>query len=239
MNVTIPSPCTQAWATMHPTSAGRFCGNCQKTVVDFSAMSDAEIRKQLQHSTGTVCGRFAPHQVNRPLAKGNLTYSFSLPKTLLGVSILLGGTFTESRAKIIDLPVNQPTKQETNQLETRSYQPAGTDLTDTLRVVRGRVIGEGDEEVLPGVSIFIKGTKLGTNSNEKGEFALRIPAELDTTSTALVFQFIGFMPTEVALERFGGNTILTLNLSAEIMGGIVCVRKPTVWQRIKTAFRER
>ncbi len=239
MNVTIPSPCSQSWATMQPTSAGRFCGNCQKTVVDFSAMSDAGIRRQLQRSTGKVCGRFTAHQVNRPLALARPSYSLSFPKTLLGVSLLLGGTIPESRAKTIGLPINQQTIQASSQHVVRTYHPAETNLSDSLRVVRGRVISGDDGELLPGVNIVIKGTNFGTNSNEKGEFVLGIPNELDTISTVLVFRFIGFQTNEVALGQFKNNATLTLNLSVDILGEIVCSHKPTVWQRIKTVFRGR
>ncbi len=202
-------------------------------------MSDADIQRQLKRSTGTVCGRIASHQVNRPLAKANLIYSFSLPKTLLGVSLLLGGTYTESRGKVIDLPINQHTTQEINQLEARSHQPAETDLSDTLRVVRGRVIDAEDKTDIPGVNVIIKGTMFGTNSNEKGEFALQIPAELDTESTSLSLQFIGFQTMEIALGRFKTNATFALNPSAVYMGEVVVctVCKPTVWQRIKGAFR--
>jgi hypothetical protein len=222
---------------MHPTTGGRFCGNCQKTVVDFSAMTDGEISRQLQRSTGNFCGRFASHQVNRPLEMARASYSFSFPKTLLGVSLFLGGTLPESRAQTSNALVSQRPINEVNRGEKEHQPPTETNPTDTLRVVRGRVIDAEDKSLMPGVSILIKGTNLGTNSNEKGEFALRIPPELDKTSTALVFQFIGFMPTEVALGRFEMNATLTLKLSSEIMGDMVCVRKPNVWQRIKGVFR--
>jgi len=40
---------------------------CQKTVVDFTLMSDAEIINYFSKATGTVCGRLAADQLNRKL----------------------------------------------------------------------------------------------------------------------------------------------------------------------------
>jgi hypothetical protein len=41
---------------------------CQKTVVDFTAMSDAEILQYMSQAASQVCGRLAPGQMNRDLA---------------------------------------------------------------------------------------------------------------------------------------------------------------------------
>jgi len=65
--LTINEPCGQNWDSMDPLAGGRFCGSCQKKVVDFSEMSDAAVLSYLKTSTGPVCGRFYSHQVNRPL----------------------------------------------------------------------------------------------------------------------------------------------------------------------------
>ena len=43
MQNTIPSPCTESWDCMTSTKEGRFCQSCEKTVVDFTRMSDAEL----------------------------------------------------------------------------------------------------------------------------------------------------------------------------------------------------
>jgi len=52
---------------MQPAEKGRHCAACQKTVVDFTMMSDAEVIRHLAHSGPNVCGRLAPDQVNRTL----------------------------------------------------------------------------------------------------------------------------------------------------------------------------
>jgi hypothetical protein len=53
---------------MTPLEKGRFCGSCQKQVVDFSNMSDREIAMFFKKpSTGSVCGRFMGDQLDRDI----------------------------------------------------------------------------------------------------------------------------------------------------------------------------
>ncbi|WP_222165953.1 hypothetical protein [Edaphocola aurantiacus] len=42
---------------MLPEEKGKFCLSCQKSVVDFSSMSDAQIVRVLEQSSGAICGR--------------------------------------------------------------------------------------------------------------------------------------------------------------------------------------
>lgn len=64
----LPRPCAESWAAMTPTGSGRHCAACQKTVVDFTHKTDAEILAYLrQAGTGKTCGRFRATQVARPL----------------------------------------------------------------------------------------------------------------------------------------------------------------------------
>ena len=39
----IGTPCHENWDNMSQVEKGRFCGSCEKTVVDFSKMTEAEI----------------------------------------------------------------------------------------------------------------------------------------------------------------------------------------------------
>lgn len=77
MQIQVPSPCNENWNQMTPSEKGRFCSLCAKTVVDFTLMSDAEIKSYLSvRKKDTVCGRFANSQLNRPLTYSKeLSYS--------------------------------------------------------------------------------------------------------------------------------------------------------------------
>lgn len=63
--LTIPKPCHEDWDNMTPDGNGRFCGNCAKTVVDFTGMKARDIRDYFtKHKGGKVCGRFQARQLD-------------------------------------------------------------------------------------------------------------------------------------------------------------------------------
>jgi hypothetical protein len=64
----INNPCAESWDQMTPEKQGRFCGSCQKTVVDFTSMDDHELLQWFTRHQGSVCGRLRPDQLNRPVA---------------------------------------------------------------------------------------------------------------------------------------------------------------------------
>lgn len=68
IQLNIPEPCHESWDQMAPVDKGRFCGSCQKQVVDFTTMSDAQLAHFFKKpSTGSVCGRFMQDQLGRTI----------------------------------------------------------------------------------------------------------------------------------------------------------------------------
>lgn len=50
---------------MHPTQVGRHCNSCKKEVIDFTLMTDDEVKNYLLNNIGKeTCGRFFNHQVD-------------------------------------------------------------------------------------------------------------------------------------------------------------------------------
>ena len=73
--LTIPEPCHTDWNEMMPTQQGAFCSSCSKEVVDFTQMSDADVKNYfLNKHTGSTCGRFRTEQIHR--------IRISLPETI-------------------------------------------------------------------------------------------------------------------------------------------------------------
>ncbi len=65
LRIEIPTPCPASWSGMTPNEEGRHCKACDKTVVDFTAMSDEEIKTYLMRKKEIrVCGKFQSHQIN-------------------------------------------------------------------------------------------------------------------------------------------------------------------------------
>jgi hypothetical protein len=99
MRISIENPCHEDWQTMTPETQGRFCGACEKTVVDFTTMSDAEILHYFSKpSVEKTCGRFRVEQLsesgtskqNIPSERNWVTATSSKPsKALLHFAYLL------------------------------------------------------------------------------------------------------------------------------------------------------
>lgn len=71
--INIPKPCNQNWNSMTPDKNGRFCGSCNKTVIDFTKMENLEIKNYLIENSGkeSICGHFKFNQVD---PKNNIKY---------------------------------------------------------------------------------------------------------------------------------------------------------------------
>ncbi|GAB2813198.1 hypothetical protein [Ferruginibacter profundus] len=64
--ISIPTPCHEDWDAMIPDAQGRHCNACVKTVVDFTNMSDEEVKYFfLNKKEEKVCGRFRNEQLHR------------------------------------------------------------------------------------------------------------------------------------------------------------------------------
>jgi hypothetical protein len=64
--VSVPNPCHASWDKMKPQENGRHCNSCDKIVVDFTSMSDEELRDYFkQHQSQKFCGHFKAEQVKR------------------------------------------------------------------------------------------------------------------------------------------------------------------------------
>jgi hypothetical protein len=58
MKLSISEPCHESWNAMTPSSKGRHCLSCNKTVIDFADMSDEALRSYFtDHAAGNTCGR--------------------------------------------------------------------------------------------------------------------------------------------------------------------------------------
>jgi TonB-linked SusC/RagA family outer membrane protein len=77
--------------------------------------------------------------------------------------------------------------------------------TIPLMIISGKVTDENGKP-LQGVSVLIKGSSLGTNTNVNGEFSIDVP---DNSSKVLVFSFVGMETQEVNVS---GKTTITVTL---------------------------
>ncbi len=86
----------------------------------------------------------------------------------------------------------------------------GTAVWAQQRTISGTVT-EQNGKPLPGVTVLVKGTTIGTVTDTNGNFSFSIPADAET----LQFSFVGMRTQEVSV---GGKTTFTVVLEEETIG---------------------
>jgi len=84
--------------------------------------------------------------------------------------------------------------------------------------VTGMVV-DADGETLPGASVVVKGTTLGTVTNIDGYFTINLPAESGT----LVFSFVGFTTREENVTAGTKGLLIVLSEDAKMIEEVVVV----------------
>jgi CarboxypepD_reg-like domain len=177
LTISIPSPCTAHWHNMTPDKNGKFCASCQKTVVDFSRMSDAEIIHYFETFQGATCGRFSEKQLSAPIvenfvAKPQNRWAWALSALLLP---------TLAAAQTTKMP--QPT--EISAPSVFKEKMMGKDLPIT-----GEVAELGSHLPLENiyVSILSNGNLVAKAvTDAKGFFSIKLPVEFGNQSFTLYF----------------------------------------------------
>jgi TonB-linked SusC/RagA family outer membrane protein len=77
------------------------------------------------------------------------------------------------------------------------------------KMISGRVTEVVDRQPLPGVNVLIKGSTIGTVTDQDGKYAIT----LSESASALVFSFIGFQTLEVSI---GVKEIIDVQLVADV-----------------------
>ncbi len=238
LSVSIANPCTEKWEQFTPTPEGGFCSVCQKNVIDFTSLNDADVIDFFKNKATYTCGRFRPNQLRiyslqtQPAspAKRNL-----LRVSMLGMLALLATKQGQAQT----LPAS--TFPAVVQL------PTHTEVVDNMATSGAQgIVTDDSNQPLPGVSVSIKGTTLGTATDANGRFALN--QELKP-GDVLVFAFIGFETKEYIIPKQSGSdkADLSITLQMDVMPlmGAVAVETPYTeqptgiakwWHKIKSIF---
>ena len=79
------------------------------------------------------------------------------------------------------------------------------------RAISGKIISSEDESGIPGATVLVKGTLVGTTTDIDGNFALMVPQEAET----LVISYIGMVTQEIAL---GSQAVFNVTLEPDVFG---------------------
>lgn len=87
LKISIPTPCHEDWNKMTPGETGRHCSSCAKSVIDFTGMSDEEVKHFFINKKASehVCGRFKQTQLHR--------ITIELPQNIFSIQMPLWKKF--------------------------------------------------------------------------------------------------------------------------------------------------
>lgn len=188
VRLSISQPCHESWSEMTPADKGRFCLNCQKTVTDFTQLSDTELIELLQSKQASTCGRFLPGQLSRTLntpipAQDRCRKPF-MPIAAIAAAL----TITTPFAKAANTPKKIQCSIDNEDKQTATLIP----YQDPAGFISGIVLTDTDASPLPGATIKIKNTHIGTQTDQSGNFRLRIPDNFKKKVMILEVSFIGY-----------------------------------------------
>lgn len=217
LTVSIPQPCRQPWEDMTPEAHGRFCGNCQKSVIDFSDLSDSEILALLSDTSKKYCGRFKKSQLDRLVLPEQQATSL-LPAAVLGLMLAAG------------IPAVASATDNRPQYVSRD--------TTTSRILTGKVT-DINGSIVPAVTVSIKGTNRGVLTDANGHYQLTV---VPSQQVVLVFSYIGYERLEVPVTAQPIVDVVlkpdeTRLLGDVVVAGGVRVVKATPWQRLKHGWQ--
>lgn len=225
---------------MQPTQDGRHCEHCCKTVVNFTAMTDAEIISYLA-SNKSVCGRFETGQLtnlDRKLYVENLSANNWWKRAAIILGMMGPLAF---KAGAVNKPLIVNTGDTTKNHEPHNFT-LGKVVTmphfSNIRVIKGRIIAKEDSLPIPGASIAIKGTSIATVTDVSGKFTISVPADCQM----LMVNEVGYNTQEIRLTNLPVQTYNVALVAHEYLTGEVVIVKPysrshRLWVRTKRFFK--
>ena len=200
IQISIPEPCHEGWQNMTPVEKGRFCASCQKTVLDFTHLSDNEIIKVVTKNDN-LCARINGSQLNKNLIETKTKSNYF-------------GYFATTVLAFLGLGTESVIAQEKPVVEQTDFKYLNK-VSDSVKkiTVSGRVTYDGHP--LPGAIIKIKGTKNSTNTDQNGKYTIEV-----NQGEILIFSFLSMIDKEV-LVRNSKKINVVLHQEEMLIGQVI------------------
>ncbi|MET0394117.1 MAG: hypothetical protein ABW019_13285 [Chitinophagaceae bacterium] len=181
LKITIPKPCHESWEKMEQHEKGRFCGNCRKTVIDFSYLSDTELYHYLRSAREIPCGRFHTSQLNKaivPPSRKSFAWKNVYKAALTAFAFLTmkysGATGTRHEYRVA---VQQP-------------DPKQQDVDTGNKFIISGIVRNNKDSALEHAEIRI-GETIIAYTDKDGKFSFEIPDNLAGKSFIFSVQYTG------------------------------------------------
>lgn len=247
MILQVKESCSAEWKNMTPQEKGRFCGQCEKIVVDFSQMNDQEIVDQIKKASKGLCGRFYEDQLMREL---DATLSLSKNPiwrgrwTGIAAGLMLVGSMsfqvTQAQNKLTGEVIVVQTKPRNDKIAQQGRtnlsvndEPVLKESRDSSKVcIKGKVVCAGSDVSMMGTEVTLGSYR--TEVDDKGYFQLWVPQALFQVDQELRAQMIGYKTAVVPLKKGGKEQLdkpIEMEFRPMIMGKIAVPRTKDNIQR--------
>ena len=202
---------------MKPSEHGRLCAKCDRQLIDFTRMSEDEIRAFHLRNPGT-CGLYSLSQ-------------FHLPGSQLAAAAAAAAIGLAAPAVVHAEP-----KPPMSEMVQSQVAPADSVL------VMGTVVDSATNQPIAGAQVMAIGTRFGAITDSSGQFRffVRVPIRLPMRLRALM---IGYSAQEAAVVTADSVTTVKFVLSPAFVGirELVVVGpavpavprdKPSFWRRL-------
>lgn len=192
----VPEPCSENWNKMHSLPGGRFCDNCEKTVVDFSEMTDNELVRYFQENDHKLCGRFRPDQLDKEIELPRVPTSMQKWKSVATIAAgLLAWNSTSAQTPVP--PENISIVDKTKTQKGVKSKEIKNNTTFSKNKLKGIVKDEKGGTLL-GANILLEKNR-GTTTDIDGKFELEIPE--DWESYEITFSYLGYETQVIEFDK--------------------------------------
>jgi len=204
IQLSIPEPCHEGWDKMTQVEKGRFCQSCQKTVVDFSQMSDKQILEYIAKSSSQPCGHFYTDQLNRSLIEASEPrkswwrrgWNMVAASFLISTAAYAQGNITVKKSKLVTTVKDK--KRESKAVILGMVLPTAPNA---------RVLNSATMLPIEGVTVtmsYVDGSQRTIMSNKSGLVRLNtLPVD---KKAEISFTAIGYKPLKFPASYFDSDS---------------------------------
>ena len=210
IQLSIADPCHENWNNMLPEEKGRFCLSCQKTVVDFTNMSDGQVFDYFKNYNGNTCGQFTPQQLDRDIAKPK-THSIGRWKYFWQILLPAVFAFYKVEGQTLKGKVAPKTVCRADSARPVSIVMGMIARPSNYREpkyeLQGTVLNE-KQEPIPFASIVSENSKNSVAADSNGHFSVQL-----TQGENLIFSSVGYESKTFTYDSLKPASIKHLEVS--------------------------
>ena len=223
--ISVNNPCSKNFNQFKSTAEGGFCDSCAKEVIDFTQMSSKELKHYFKDRKEEVCGYFKKEQLKAPQQKG---FRFI---GAIGLSMV---------ALLLTTSLNAQTQPVTSKTQIENTISVTAQDQETFSVT-GTIVNSTDRLPIPGVSVVLKNTIKGTETDFNGKFTL----ENLKAGDVLELYYLGYTSKEVTIKN-SSKISVSLEEDTEVLGTVYVIgaadtnqhytTKRGLWSKVKSIF---